>query len=74
MMILGTNEASVRKIWDSNIFQTNKQIETLLVKLKDRTGKENVVGPVYKIKCEECDSVYVDETERSLKTRFSEHR
>ena len=37
-------------------------------------SKENVVGPVYKIKCEECNAVYVGETERSLKARFSEHR
>ena len=35
---------------------------------------ENVVGPVYKIKCEECNAVYVGETERSLKARFGEHR
>ena len=32
-----------------------------------------MVGPVFKIKCEECDAVYVGETERSLKARFSEH-
>ena len=32
------------------------------------------MGPVYKIKCEECDAVYVSEIERSLKARFSEHR
>ena len=29
---------------------------------------------MYKIKCEESDEVYVGETERSLKARFSEHR
>ena len=32
-----------------------------------------MVGPVYRISCEECDAVYVGETERSLKARFSEH-
>ena len=40
----------------------------------EATSKENVVGPVYKIKCEECNAVYVGEMERSLKARFSEHR
>ena len=33
-----------------------------------------MVGPVYKIKCEECEATYVDEMERSLKSRFNEHR
>ena len=37
-------------------------------------GKEKVVGPVYKIKCEECVGEYSSETERSLKSRFSEHQ
>ena len=46
----------------------------MLVKPKDPVGKENVVRPMYKIKCEECDVVYVSETYRSLKTKFSELR
>ena len=46
----------------------------LLVKLKDPVRKENMVGPLYKIKCEQCDAVYVGETERSLKAKFSEQR
>ena len=28
---------------------------------------------IYNTKCEECDAVYVCETERSLQARFSEH-
>ena len=46
----------------------------LLVKPKDLVIKENVVGAAYIIKCEECEATYVDETERSLKSRFNEHR
>ena len=42
--------------------QTNT-LRQLLVKPKDPVGKANVVGPEYKIKCEECDAVYVGETE-----------
>ena len=41
---------------------------------KDSRAKEQVVGPIYEIKCEDCDASYVGETERSLKARFSEHR
>ena len=33
-----------------------------------------MVGPVYKIKCEECEATCVGEMERSLKSRFNEHR
>ena len=55
-------------------FKPTNTLRQLLVKPKDPVDKENVVGPVYKIKCEECESTYVGETERSLKARFSEHR
>ena len=55
-------------------FKPMNTLRQLLVKPKDPLSKENVIGPVYKIKCEECDAVYVGETERSLKARFSEHR
>ena len=33
-----------------------------------------MVGAVYHITCDDCDATYIGETERSLKTRFSEHR
>ena len=55
-------------------FKPTNTLRQLLVKPKDPVSKENVVGPVYKIKCEERDWVYVGETERSLKARFSEHQ
>ena len=29
---------------------------------------------MYKIRCRQCDCVYYDQTERSLKTRVSEHK
>ena len=55
-------------------FKPTNTLRQLLVKPKDPVDKENVVGPVYKIKCEECEATYVGKTERSLKARFSEHR
>ena len=49
-------------------------LQQLLMKPSDPVSKENVVGPVYKINCGECEATYVGETERSLKSRFNEHR
>ena len=49
-------------------------LRQLLVKPKDPMSKENMVGPVYKIECEEFEATYIGETERSLKSRFNEHR
>ena len=44
------------------------------MKPKDPVSNENVVGPVYKIRCEECETTYVGETERFLKSRFNKRR
>ena len=64
----------LRKYGISTYFKPTNVLRQLLVKPKDPVDKENVVGPVYKIKCEECEARYVGETERSLKSRFNEHR
>ena len=55
-------------------FKPTNTLRQLLVHPKDPVGKDKVVGPVYKISCEECEATYVGETERSLKARFGEHR
>jgi hypothetical protein len=55
-------------------FKPTNTLRQLLVRPKDKIIKERVVGPVYKIKCEDCEDSYIGETERSLKTRFAEHR
>ena len=55
-------------------FKPTNTLRQLLVHLKDPVGKDKVVGPVYKISCEECEAPYVGKTERSLKARFGEHR
>ena len=55
-------------------FKPTNTLHQLLVHPKDPVGKDKVVGPVYKISCEECEATYVGETERSLKARFGEHR
>ena len=55
-------------------FKPSNTLRQLLVHPKDPVGKDKVVGPVYKISCEDCEATYVGETERSLKARFGEHR
>ena len=55
-------------------FKPANTLRQLLVRPKDPVAKERVVGPVYRIPCEQCDDSYVGETERSLKARHDEHR
>ena len=35
----------------------------LLVRLKDNMDKDKVAGPGYHIQCDDCDAIYVGETE-----------
>ena len=45
---------------------------TSLKNLKTRS-REAMRGIVYKIKCKDCDCVYIGQTSRALKTRVKEH-
>jgi hypothetical protein len=55
-------------------FKPVNTLRQLLVRPKDPLEKERVIGPVYQIKCQDCEASYVGETERALKARFLEHR
>ena len=44
-----------------------RSISNILKKSKDKIGKEDNIGIVYKIRCKSCDSVYVGQTSRALK-------
>ena len=44
----------------------------ILKKPKDKIEKEDSRGIVYKIKCNDCDCVYVGQTSRALKTRVKD--
>ena len=81
--IKGISEALRRNFQKFGIRVTFKPTQTLrqfLVAPKDKTEKKDVTGPVYMIPCQgqttrgACKESYIGETERSLKTRFLEHR
>ncbi len=55
-------------------FKPSNTINQLLVWSKDKILKEQVVEPVHHIPCGTCKVSYIGETERSLKSRFIEHR
>ena len=56
---------------------TNK-LRSLLPLPKDKSDKGNITGPIYFIPCagsdHPCSEFYIGETDRSLWTRFSEHK
>jgi len=59
-----------------NIKVAHKPIRTIsniLKKPKDKIEKEASRGIVYKVKCKDCDCVYVGQSSRALKTRMKEH-
>ena len=81
--IKGTSEALRRIFGNYGIrayFKPTRTLRQLLVSPKDKTEKKDTVGPVYMIPCQGqttrglCSESYIGETERSLKTRFLEHR
>jgi len=81
--IKGTSEAFRRIFGIYGIrvcFKPMRTLRQLLVSPKDKTEKKDTVGPVYCTPCQgktmrgQCSESYIGETERSLKTRFLEHR
>jgi len=75
--VKGVSEHIRRVLHRYNVQAFFKPVNTLrqfLVRPKDPIDKQRVIGPVYQIKCNDCDASYVGETERSLKARFMEHR
>ena len=56
------------------VLKTTNTLGQLLVWHKDKIITEKVVGPVYIIKCEECEASYLGDTERPQKGSFAEHR
>ena len=81
--VKGISEALRRNFNDFGIrvcYKPTKTLRQYLVAPKDKTEKKDITGPVYLIPCQgqtsrgSCQEFYIGETERSLRTRFLEHR
>nr|XP_054774799.1 uncharacterized protein LOC129282974 [Lytechinus pictus] len=81
--VKGLSEALRRNFSQFGIRVCYKPTRTLrqyLVAPKDKTEKKDITGPIYLIPCQGqttkglCQESYIGETERSLRTRFLEHR
>ena len=55
-------------------FKPHKTLRELLVHPKDFIQDNKKKGEVYSIPCEDCDSVYVGQTGRTLEHRVKEHK
>jgi hypothetical protein len=53
-------------------FSSNNKLKHLLGNTKDKIDASNKSG-IYKINCSSCDSAYIGQTRRNIKTRFKEH-
>ncbi|XP_078582762.1 uncharacterized protein LOC144865701 isoform X2 [Branchiostoma floridae x Branchiostoma japonicum] len=81
--VKGVSEG-LRRIFTSHgiktCFRPANTLRNILVAPKDKTPKEQKCGVIYHIKCQgqnirgPCTETYIGETERSLKTRFLEHK
>ena len=75
--IKGISEPIQRVFKKYGVTIYHKPINTLrqlLVHPKDKTGKEQKTGVIYKIDCKTCEGTYVGETARTLGKRLDEHR
>ena len=75
--IKGTSETISRILQPYNIRVAHKPTITLrylLTNFKDRNEPNKREGAVYKMKCSDCQTSYIDETGRNLNTRLTEHK
>lgn len=69
--------SNVKRILNNNTFFVIPKIKKELVKIVRKgkmDNKLNKTGVIYKIKCNDCECVYIGETKRSLYMRIKEHQ
>ena len=75
--VQGVSEIINRKIRKSGVTVHSKPVNTIRSMLgspKDKQETLDKTGVVYHYQCQDCPAQYIGETERSLRTRVSEHR
>jgi len=55
-------------------FTIPKKLNCLITKGKDRLTDLQTTEIVYKLKCKDCDKIYIGQTKRHLETRIKEHK
>ena len=58
----------------NNAYKPINKMNRFIKTGKDRLCKEDHCGMVYKINCLDCESSYIGQTKRKLKTRIKEHK
>jgi hypothetical protein len=62
----------LQKIFWNHVYSNKGKLKDSLGNPKDKTEMLQKSG-IYQVESERCDSVYIGQTKRSLKTRFGEH-
>lgn len=56
------------------VYSVVKKLDCIVKKGKNKLQKCKETGIVYRLNCNNCESVYIGQTKRHLKTRINEHR
>jgi len=55
-------------------FTIPRKLNNVIKRGKDRLNDQQITEVIYKINCNDCDKVYIEQTKRHLVTRIKEHR
>ena len=63
-----------RPLGIKTVYKSKGTLRSTLMKVKQPRDDKKKKGVVYEVPCGECDSVYIDETSRTLEKCLSEHK